>query len=61
MSEEQSQEISTPKKNWYERYYKLLLIIPAVLIIFSIGYLFNFNAQKSYSDTMTNAVVPGRI
>lgn len=44
MSEE-NQETQT-KKNWYDKYYKLLLIIPAVLLLFSIIYLFQFNAQN---------------
>ena len=46
MSEEQFQETPAPKKNWYEKYYKLLLILPAILLVFSIIYLFNFNAQN---------------
>ncbi|MCH7567797.1 MAG: protein translocase subunit SecF [Nanoarchaeota archaeon] len=42
MSEEQPQE---NKKNWYEKSYKLLLILPAALLLFSVVYLFQFNAQ----------------
>ena len=46
MSEEQQTQASTPQKNWYARSYKLLLLIPAVLLLFSIIYLINFNAQN---------------
>jgi preprotein translocase subunit SecF len=45
MSEEQTHEESK-RKNWYEKHYKLLLIIPAILLIFSIVYLFQFNSQN---------------
>lgn len=46
MSEEQiSKEQTRPKKNWYERSYKLLLLIPAILIVISLIYLFQFYAQ----------------
>jgi len=34
------------KKNWYEKNYKLLLILPAVLLIFSLVYLVQFNAEN---------------
>jgi preprotein translocase subunit SecF len=30
------------KKGWYDRYYKLMLIVPALLLLFSLFYLFNF-------------------
>jgi preprotein translocase subunit SecF len=33
-------------KNWYDKSYKLILIIPAVFLIFSIVYLINFNSQN---------------
>lgn len=34
------------KKNWYDKNYKLLLILPAVLLIFSLVYLVQFNAEN---------------
>lgn len=34
------------EKNWHDKYYKKLLIIPAILLIFSVAYLINFNAQN---------------
>jgi preprotein translocase subunit SecF len=39
----------TPKKqgNWHDRTYKKLLIIPAVLLIFSIAFLINFSIQNN--------------
>ena len=36
----------TKKKNWYDRNYKSILIVPALLLIFSIVYLFNFNIKN---------------
>ncbi len=33
------------KKNWHDKHYKTLLLIPAILIIFSIIYLFVFSAN----------------
>ncbi|MEK6823611.1 MAG: MMPL family transporter [Nanoarchaeota archaeon] len=36
---EQQQEI---KKNWHDKYYKILLIIPVILLIFSLVYMVNF-------------------
>jgi len=41
------------KKNFYDKNYKLLLIIPAVLIIFSVFYMINFystNQDFAYKD-----------
>lgn len=41
------------QKNWYDKSYKLMLIVPAVLIIFSLFYLFNFyhnNGDLIYKD-----------
>ena len=32
-------------KNWHDKYYKILLIIPAILIIFSFIYMINFYNQ----------------
>ena len=34
------------KKNWYEKNYKLLLIIPAIFLILSLVYLAQFNATN---------------
>ena len=34
------------KKSWYDRIYKWVLIIPLILILLSVGYLYNFNAQN---------------
>ena len=34
------------KKNWYDKNYKLLLILPAALLIFSLVYLVQFNAEN---------------
>lgn len=47
---------STPSiktKNWYDKYYKLMLIIPAIMLIFSAVYLFQFyqkNGDIIYKD-----------
>jgi preprotein translocase subunit SecF len=47
MSEEKpTQELQTSKKHWYARSYKFLLLIPAILLVFSVIYLINFNAQN---------------
>jgi preprotein translocase subunit SecF len=43
MEEQQNQE--TGKKNWHDKHYKTLLIIPLVLIIFSFAYLGIFYSQ----------------
>lgn len=42
----QTSNSSSTNKNWYDRSYKLLLIIPAILLIFSIIYLINFHAKN---------------
>ncbi len=42
--EEQTE--NKPKKNWHDRNYKLLLLIPATLILFSLVYLGIFNSQN---------------
>jgi preprotein translocase subunit SecF len=42
MTEEQEH---TTKKNWYNKNYKLLLVIPALMLIFSVFYLAQFNAE----------------
>jgi len=34
------------EKNWYDKSYRLLLIIPAVLLLFSVVYLYNFNNEN---------------
>ena len=44
MEPEQSANIQT--KNWHDKYYKILLIIPAILIIFSFIYMINFYNQN---------------
>jgi len=41
--EQEPQEI---KKNWHDRNYKLLLLIPLVILIFSFVYLGNFQAKN---------------
>src|SRR3989344_6453938 len=34
------------QKNWYDKYYKIILIIPALVLIFSVAYLVYFyNAE----------------
>jgi len=38
--------MSEQEKNWHDKHYKKLLIIPIVLIIFSVIYLANFTAQN---------------
>ncbi|MAG38022.1 hypothetical protein CMI45_01375 [Candidatus Pacearchaeota archaeon] len=35
-------EESSERKNWYDKSYKLLLIIPAILLLFSLVYLYGF-------------------
>jgi len=35
-----------PKKNFYNRFYKLLLIVPAVILIFSLIYMYSFYSQN---------------
>ena len=34
------------KKSWYDKHYKTLLIIPAILLLLSFIYLFQFNAKN---------------
>ena len=34
------------EKNWHDKYYKKMLIIPAIVLIFSLVYLVNFNIQN---------------
>ena len=46
MSEEKTKEENQEKKSWYDKNYKKLLIIPAIMMIFSIFYLFQFNSQN---------------
>lgn len=43
---EQKPEKQESKKSWYDRTYKFHIIIPAVLLIFSIVYLISFNAEN---------------
>jgi preprotein translocase subunit SecF len=33
------------KKNWYDKYYKLILLIPLILLVLSIFYLYNFQQE----------------
>jgi len=56
---ENNQKMQTPNtnnagaKNWYDRNYKLLLLIPTIFFIFCIFYLFNFyqnNGDVIYKD-----------
>ena len=40
-------------ENWYDKHYKILLLIPAIILLFSIFYLFNFyqhNQDLIYKD-----------
>ena len=40
-------------KGWYDKHYKIMLLIPVLLFIFSIGYLINFqikNGDIIYKD-----------
>ena len=34
------------EKNWYDKIHKIILIIPAIMLLFSLVYLFNFNAKN---------------
>jgi len=46
---ESSQEKSiaqTTKKNWHDKYYKILLIIPLILLVFSFIYILNFHSKN---------------
>jgi preprotein translocase subunit SecF len=43
MEEQQNQEIK--KKNWHDRHYKTLMLIPLVLLIFSFAYMGFFYSQ----------------
>ncbi|MDO8509376.1 MAG: protein translocase subunit SecF [Nanoarchaeota archaeon] len=38
------QQITT--KNWYDKYYKLMMIVPLLLFIICMIYLFNFNSKN---------------
>ncbi len=40
------EEQQTSAKNWYDKIYKKILILPAVMILFSMIYLIYFNAQN---------------
>ncbi|MEK6910257.1 MAG: protein translocase subunit SecF [Nanoarchaeota archaeon] len=42
----QEKQQSHSNKNWYDKSYKWLLIIPALMLIFSIVYLINFNSKN---------------
>jgi len=43
--EEQNQHQETPKRHWHDRHYKLLLLIPLALLIFSFVYMGIFYSQ----------------
>src|SRR3989344_1530961 len=36
---------ATESKNWYDKSYKLLLVLPVLMVIFSLGYLVYFHNQ----------------
>jgi preprotein translocase subunit SecF len=41
------------EKNWFDKYYKILMLIPIILVILSLAYLFNFyqkNGDIMYKD-----------
>jgi len=40
------QETEQPKKHWHDKYYKLLLLIPAIVLIFSFVYMAVFYQQN---------------
>ncbi len=41
-NQEKSGETESKKGNWHDRYYKILFIVPALLLVFSLIYLFTF-------------------
>jgi len=41
------QEEVKKTKNWHDKYYKLLLIIPAVALIFSLSYMIVFYSNNN--------------
>jgi len=47
MSEEQTIPSSADKKSWYQKNYKRLLILPIIMLLFSVIYLIQFNAKNS--------------
>ena len=44
--ENQEKAEQNRRKNWHDKYYKILLIIPALLLLFSLIYLFSFYKEK---------------
>ncbi len=40
-------EAETKTKNWYDKSYKIFLILPIALLLFSIIYLYNFNNKNN--------------
>ncbi len=46
MDKNQENQQNHVSKNWYDKSYKWLLIIPALMLIFSIIYLINFNSKN---------------
>ncbi|MDO8460035.1 MAG: hypothetical protein Q7S74_02925 [Nanoarchaeota archaeon] len=51
--ESQSNENTKPK-NWYDKSYKIILILPALLLLFSLIYLVNF--QRTHDDLILKDV-----
>lgn len=56
------------QKNWYDRHYKALLVIPVIIVIFSLIYLFSFyekNNELFHKDTSlkggTTITLPGEV
>ncbi|MDO8564314.1 MAG: protein translocase subunit SecF [Nanoarchaeota archaeon] len=45
-TKQEHQQQNHSSKNWYDKSYKWLLIIPALMLIFSIVYLINFNSKN---------------
>ncbi len=46
MSEQIKQVNPEQKKHWYDRYYEIIRLIPIVLLILSIFYLYSFNSKN---------------
>jgi preprotein translocase subunit SecF len=36
----------TEEKNWYDKYYKLMLLVPVAFLLFSVIYLYNFQSTN---------------
>lgn len=50
--------LDADKKNWYDKSYKLLLVLPLILLAFSIAYLFVFN-QKNGDIILKDVSITG--